>query len=102
MDAYNQGHQLYTLRSAVNTSNSRIDARKRELERVEEEIKTGSATLIAQETTIEDRVLLLADLKKLSERTGEIESEIYMLVEDRALAERELAAYESIIAASGF
>ena len=47
-------------------------------------------------------VLFLADLKRLSERTGEIEVEIEKLIEDRARHEYELANYESTVAAYGF
>ena len=96
------GHQLYSLRANVNTANSRISARKRELDKIEEEIRTKEAAVIAADTTTEDRVLFLAELKRLSERTGEIEVEIEKLIEDRARHEYELADYESTVAAYGF
>ena len=102
LDAYRVGHQLYSLRANVNTANSRISARKRELDDIEEEIRTTEAAVIAAETTTEDRVLFLTDLKRLSERTGEIEVEIEQLIEDRARYEYELANYESTVAAYGF
>jgi hypothetical protein len=102
LDAYNSGYQLYTLRSAVNVANSKINSKKRELERVEEEITTAEATLISRETSTEDRVLILADLKDMSERTGQLEAEIYTLIEDRAVAEQQLVAYQSILADSGY
>lgn len=102
LDAYRVGHQLYSLRANVNTANSRISARKRELDKIEEEIRTKEAAVIAADTTTEDRVLLLAELKRLSERTGEIEVEIEKLIEDRARHEYELADYESTVAAYGF
>jgi hypothetical protein len=102
VDAYNSGYRLYTLRSNVNSASSKINSKKRELERVEEEIKTAEAALIGRETSIEDRVLLLADLKDFSERTGQLEAEIYTLVEDRTIAEQQLAAYQSVLADSGY
>ena len=102
LDAYRVGHQLYSLRTNVNTANSRISARKHELDDIEEEIRTKESAVIAAETTTEDRVLFLADLKRLSERTGEIEVEIEQLIEDRARHEDELANYESTVAAYGF
>lgn len=102
LDAYNSGQQLYSLRSVVNSVNGKIDSRQRELEQVEEQIKETQAALIAQETSTEDRVLLLADLQDLSERTGQIEAEILMLVDERALAERDLEAYEAVLADSGY
>jgi hypothetical protein len=102
LDAYRVGNQLYGLRANVNSANSRIASRERELDQIEKEIRAKGALLIGDETTIEDRVLLLADLKNLSERTGELENEIEELVEDRARHEYELANYENTVAAYGY
>ena len=102
LDAYRVGHQLYSLRANVNTANSRISARKRELDEIEIDIRSTEASVIAAETTIEDRVLFLADLKRLSERKGEIEVEIEELIADRARHEYELANYKNTVAAYGY
>jgi len=102
LDAYRVGNQLYGLRSNVNKASSRIASRERELDRIEKDIRAKEALLIGEETTIEDRVLLLADLKNLSERTGELEAEIDQLIQDRAHHEHELADYENTVAAYGF
>jgi uncharacterized small protein (DUF1192 family) len=51
---------------------------------------------------MQDRVLLLADLKDLSERTGQLEAEIDDLIAERAAAEQQLAAYQAVLANSGF
>ena len=97
LEAYNAGHHLYTLRSNVSRATSAIQDRERELENVEEEIRGKEAALIASETTTEDRVLLLADLKKLSERTGELEVEIQVLYEERARYQVELDNYQASV-----
>ena len=76
LDAYNAGYHLYTLRANVNRASSNIAAKERELERVEDLIRSKEAALIAKETTTEERVLLIVDLKELSERTGQLETEI--------------------------
>jgi hypothetical protein len=102
VDAYNQGHHLYTLRSRVNGATSRINAKEHELENVNDRIRSAEAQLISPETTIQDRVLLLADLKELSERTGQLEAEIDDLIAERAAAEQQLAAYQAVLANSGF
>ena len=102
LDAYRVGHQLYSLRANVNAANSRIASKERELDRIEKEIRSKEAAVISDETTTEDRVLLLADLKRLSERTGELEEEIKQLIDDRAHHEHELAIYENTVAAYGF
>ncbi len=102
VDAYNQGHHLYTLRAKVNGANSQINQKKRELKKVNDQIRAAEASLISPETTMEDRVLLLADLKEYSERTGQLEAEIDGLIEERAIHEQQLAAYQAMLADSGF
>ena len=102
LDAYRVGQQLYSLRSNVQSANNLIYSKERELERVEGTIRSKEALLINDETTTEDRVLLLADLKDLSERTGELETEIQQLIADRARFEMELAEYEATVASYGF
>jgi len=102
LDAYRVGNQLYALRANVNNANSRIYSKERELERVHDDIRAKEALLISDETTIQDRVLLIADLKALSERIGELENEIEVLVQDRSRYQYELADYERTVASYGF
>lgn len=102
LDAYNEGYHLYTLRSNVNRANANISARERELEEVEDEMRAKEAALIAPDTTTEQRILLVADLKELSERTGELEAEIQMLFEERARAQAELDNYQARAVSYGY
>ena len=102
LDAYRAGHKLYTLRSHVNSANSKIYAKEGELNYIEEQISEKEAQLISDQTTTEQRVLLLADLKELSERTGELEAEIEGLIADRARFEQDLHYYEQTVAAYGY
>ncbi|MCH7636980.1 MAG: DUF2799 domain-containing protein [Proteobacteria bacterium] len=102
LDAYRAGQQLYTLRSKVSSANTQIHNKKHELEDIEDQITHNEALLIGDQTTTEDRVLLLADLKRLSERTGELEIEIEALIADRARHEQNLQHYEQTVAAYGY
>lgn len=102
LEAYRIGSQLYSLRSAVNSANSAIYGREAELERTKKNILDREAALIAKETPTEERIIILAELKDLAERTGEIETEIDNLVADRAAAEVELRNYEQQIAEYGY
>jgi hypothetical protein len=95
LDAYNAGHYLYTLRSNVSRTSSQIGAKKRKLKDVKSNIRDKEAELIAEETTTEQRVLLLADLKELSERTGRIENEIQVLYQELAQYQLELDNYQA-------
>ena len=102
LDAYRVGQQLYTLRSKVSSANTQIHNKKHELEDIEDQITHNEALLIGDQTTTEDRVLLLADLKRLSERTGELEIEIEALIADTARHEQNLQHYEQTVAAYGY
>jgi hypothetical protein len=102
MDGYSVGRQLYNLRANVNGAASRISSKESELNRLEDSMRKREAALIAPETTTEDRVLLLADIKDMSERTGELETEIQLLIADKARYQVELRTYEQDVALSGF
>ena len=102
LDAYRVGNQLHSLRSNVSGANSAIHYKEAELDRTREKIRTKEAAVISDDVTTEDRILLLADLKELSERTGELEAEIEDLVADKARYEYELRDYESTVAAYGY
>ncbi len=102
VDAFNTGHKLHNLRANVNSANSQIYSRQAELERNGDRIRQVEADLISSETSAEDRILLLIDLKELSERTGQIEAEIVELVEERAVYEQQLSQYEAMIADTNY
>jgi hypothetical protein len=102
LDGYRAGVELYNLRSSVNAANSRIYANEQEIERTKELIRAKEAALIDSTTTMQDRILLLADLKELSERAGELEAEIDLLIDERARHEERLAAYQATLAHSGY
>lgn len=102
LDGYNDGHHLYTLRVNVSRTSSAINAREDELEAIEKEMRLKEAALINSETTTEQRILLLADLKKLSERTGKLEAEIQELREEYARHQAELDNYQARVADYGY
>jgi hypothetical protein len=102
LEAYNAGRHLYTLRSNVNRASSAINSKQNELERIDDEIRQSEASLISDETTTEDRVLLLVDLKDLSERTGQLEAEIQDLYEQRAHYQAELEHYQVALLDHGY
>ena len=102
LESFRVGRELYRLRSAVNSSYSALAGHEAELAGIEAQIRDTQAALIAKETSTEDRVLLLADLKELSERKGAVETEIQNLIAEHAAAEVELANYETQVAVQGF
>ena len=102
VDAFNTGHKLHTLQANVNQANYQINAREDELDRNKARIRQIESDLISSETSAEDRILLLVDLKEAAERTGEIEAEIVNLVEERAVYQQQLDQYEAMIADTNY
>lgn len=102
LDAYSAGYQLYTLRSNVNRANNAINARENELDNIKEEMLVKEAALISSETTSEQRVVLLLDLKDMSERTGQLEAEIRDLFDERARHQVELENYQVVLVDYGY
>lgn len=102
LDAYNAGRLLYTLRGNVNRASAAINGKEYEIERIKNKIDDKEAALISADTTTADRVLLLADLKELHERTGELERQIKDLYADRARSQVELEHYQFTVADMGY
>lgn len=102
LDAYRAGYHLYELQANVNSANYQIKAKQNELDEITDLVREKEALLIASETTIQDRILILADLKDMSERTGQLETEIDVLIDDRARHEEQLTHYQSTVAHFGF
>lgn len=102
LDAYNVGYHLYTLRSNVNRAASAIASKERELQNTEDAMLYKEAALIDRETTIEQRIILIAELKDLSEDTGRLEAEIQDLYEQRAHHQAELDNYQVTLANYGY
>lgn len=102
LDAYNAGYHLHTLRSNVSHANSQIHSKERELDNIEKEVTAAGLLLISDETTKEERVLILVDLKNFSERAGQLETQIKELIDYRARAEVELQQYQVVVADLGY
>lgn len=102
VDAYNSGNKLYTLQTSVTQATSQIAAKERELDTASQQMRTAESRLIATDTTVQDRVMVVAELKDLSEHTGELEAEIDQLIAKRAKSEQRLAKYQSVVAGAGF
>jgi len=102
IDAYNTGHQLYKLRSQVNFASSQIDSKRQQLADNKELMKDEEIALISPDTTIEDRIRIVADLKDISAANGQLEAEIDQLIDLRARQQLELASYEALVADSGY
>lgn len=95
---YNQGHQLFVLESSVRSLSSQLAQSTRALDQIKKDITAKEAQLIAEGTSAQERVTLLADAKELSRRQGEVEAHITELERQKAVAERDLSDYSQTLA----
>lgn len=96
---YNAGRQLFELESALRGVEGRIAGNYRAQENIKSELTSIAATMIAADTTNEERLRLVTRSADLGRRYGELTAEIQTLERERALHERELFDYRQTLAA---
>jgi len=99
--AYDSGRRLNMLENRVSSAHERLGSKRREVERLEDEIVRKAALIISSDSTGEQRAQALVDTKQLAERTGRLKSEIAQLEQDRLQYERELDDYRATLAFIG-
>jgi hypothetical protein len=97
---YNAGRRLHDLESALATVDARIASNYRAQEGIKQELTNIAASMIAADTTAEQRVAMVTRSAELGRRYGELTTEIEQLQRDRALAERDLLDYRATLAAA--
>jgi hypothetical protein len=97
---YESGRHLYELESALSTVEARIASNYRAQESMKQELTAIAASMIATDTTTEQRVAMVTRSAEIGRRYGELTTEIQNLERQRAVAERELLDYRQTLAAS--
>lgn len=98
VSAYESGRHLYTLQTRASNASSQLEQKRRELNRVEEEIVRAGAAVIRNDSTGEERAEALVDTKQLAERAGRLKAEIRQLEKDSVRYQRELEDYRATLA----
>ncbi len=98
--AYNSGRRLYELESAVRSVDGQLAADAQEQEHIKGELTAIAATMVANDTTAEQRVTLVARSAELGRRYGELSTAIERLQRERVAHERELRDYQETLAQS--
>ncbi|MEP7245517.1 MAG: DUF2799 domain-containing protein [Gammaproteobacteria bacterium] len=93
--AFEDGHQLYTLEARVSNAESGLNSKRHELDRLQHDIASSSATAISSDTAKEDRADAVIDTAKMAERAGRLKAEIRQLESDRANYQRDLDDYRA-------
>ena len=98
LTAYNSGRRLHELESTLNRIESQIAGNIRAQENIKREITAIGVSMVSDETSAEERVLLVAESAELGQRYGELSGEIDALREERVVAEAELRDYQETLA----
>jgi hypothetical protein len=96
---YNAGRHLFELESALRSIDARIAGNYRAQENIKQELTKIAATMIAVDTTAQQRVALVTRSADLGRRYGQLTTEIEQLQRDRAVNERDLYDYQQTLAA---
>jgi hypothetical protein len=100
MAEYNAGRHLHELESALASVDGRIAGNYRAQENIKQEITNIGVSMIASDTTPEQRVAMVTRSADLGRHYGELTNEIRDLERDRAVAERALLDYRQTLAAA--
>ena len=93
--AFEAGRQLYTLQARVSNTQAQLDAKRRELDRVEHGVIANAAAVVSADSTSQDRAAAVIDTAELAERSGRIKQEIRALEADQVRYEQDLDAYRA-------
>jgi hypothetical protein len=96
---YNAGHHLYELESALRGVDARIASDMRTQENIKQELTSIGVTMIAADTTVEQRLRLVTRSAELGRHFGELTREIEQLQHERVANERDLYDYQRTLAA---
>jgi Protein of unknown function (DUF2799) len=96
---YDAGRHLFELESALRNIDAQIAGNYRAQESIKQELTKIAATMIAVDTSAEQRVALVTRSADLGRRYGTLTSEIEQLQRERAVNERDLYDYQQTLAA---
>ena len=97
---YNSGHQLFSLERRASNATRQLADKRNELNRIEQDIVSNTAVVLADDSKAEDRAHALVETKQLAEQKGRVETQIVDLERDRARYERDLETYRATVAAN--
>jgi hypothetical protein len=100
-DGYETGRRLHSLSVRVSSAANQLESKRRELDRVEDEMVRKTAIIVSGDATTEQRAQALVDTKQLAERTGRLKAEIVQLERDKVEFERDLEDYRATVAFIG-
>jgi hypothetical protein len=100
VSAYSSGRHLFTLQSRISEVANQLHERRRELDRIDEDITKDSVTIVSSDSRADERAAALVETKRLAERAGRLKTEIRQLERDKIRYELELEDYRATVASN--
>lgn len=95
---YDSGRRLFELESALQRIDSQIASNARAQESIRAELTAIAASMISNETTAEERVLLVSRSAELGAKYAELSASTDALKQERVIDEQELRRYQETLA----
>ena len=95
---YDSGRRLYELESALQRIDSQIASNARAQESIRAELTAIAASMISDETTAEQRVILVSRSAELGSKYAELSASTDTLKRERVVHEQELLRYQETLA----
>ncbi len=95
--AYDEGRALYVRERRVIDTEEQIEAKRREIRRLEDRVAESAFDVIDTTSTAEERTQAVLDTKQAAERIGRLKAEITELEKERARYQAELDAYRQTV-----
>ena len=97
--AYNTGRHLHDLEWSLARVDGQIASNNREQEDIRKELTRIAASMVASDTTAEQRVLMVSKSAELGRRYGELTNETKALADERVVHALELRDFQETLAA---
>lgn len=96
---YNTGRHLHDLEWALQRVDSQIASNYREQENIRGELTRIAASMVSNDTTAEQRVLMVSRTAEIGRRYGELTAQTKSLEDERVVHELELRDFQQTLAA---
>jgi hypothetical protein len=92
-DRYLDGQTLYTMQSAVNTTNHKLQKRRSRIDKIEKELAQAMTSVLTGEISGQNSAVILVETKQLAEERVRLDSEVGRLENQLRKEEAELEAH---------
>jgi hypothetical protein len=95
LQAYRDGRSLYKLEADMRRTSNTITHKRNRLDQIELAMRDAGIEMVAEDTTTERRVVLLDEIRKLTDERSDIKAQIPLLEAERRKQQRKISKISS-------